>query len=170
MDDLRTSHGPDERPHALVWIDSQEAIVVRWEDDQARIDRVTCRLPDHHESAGHLRHDPAIRHGGGRSQDTVESRRHEYLSRFVKDVTHRLPHDADLTVLGPGTTRDHLVRAIRTSDAEHHHARQVVARRSSRKTDRQLVALLRELGGEAAPRRTAGDAHPSRSGPRAVVA
>jgi hypothetical protein len=170
MNDLRSSHEQDERPHALVWIDSQEAIVVRWEDDQARIERLTSELPDHHESPGHLRHDPAIRHGGGRSQDTVESRRHEYLGRFVRDVTHRLPHDTDLTVLGPGTTRDHLVRTIRASDAEHHHDRRVVGRRSSRKTDRQLVALLRELEGDAAPRRTTGEIHPSRPRPREVVA
>lgn len=158
MDDaLRTAHD-QERPHALVWIDSHEAIVVRWEDDRARIDRLTSEVPDHHTSTGHLRHDPAIRRGGGQSQDTEELRRHEYLSRFLKDVTHRLPHDADLTVLGPGETHEHLVKTIRASDAEHHHVRKVAGRRSSRKTDRQLVALLRELEGEEAPRRTAADA------------
>ena len=53
-----------ERPHALVWIDSHEAIVVRWEDDQARIERVQSDVPDHHAATGHVRHDPAIRHGG----------------------------------------------------------------------------------------------------------
>ncbi len=154
--DLRTS--PDtERPHALVWIDSQAAIVVRWEDEQARIERVTSDVPDHTESGGHLRHDPAIRHGGGRSQDAEESRRHEYRSRFMKDVAHRLPEDADLTVLGPGTTHEHLVKSIRASDAEHHRVRHVAGRRSSRLTDRQLVALLRELEGDEAPRRTALD-------------
>jgi hypothetical protein len=154
--DLRTS--PDtERPHALVWIDSKAAIVVRWEDEQARIERVTSDIPDHTKSSGHLRHDPAIRHGGGRSQDAEESRRHEYLSRFMKDVTHRLPEDADLTVLGPGATHEHLVKSIRASDAEHHRVRHVGGRRSSRLTDRQLVALLRELEGDEAPRWTAAD-------------
>ena len=154
-DDLRTS--PDrERPHALVWIDSKAAIVVRWEDDQARIERVTSEVPDHHKSTGHVRHDPAIRHGGGRSQDADESRRHEYLGRFLKNVTLRLPDDADLTVLGPGTAHEHLLRTIRASDAEHNHRRQVAGRRSSRMTDRQLVAVLRELEGAEAPRRAAG--------------
>jgi len=163
--DRRTS--PDmERAHALVWIDSKAAIVVRWEDDQARIERVTSEVPDHATTGGHLRHDPAIRHGGGRSQDAEESRRHEYRARFMKDVVHRIPSDADLTVLGPGTTQEHLVRAIRTGDAEHHRVRQVLGRRSSRLTDRQLVALLRELEGDEAPRRTAldlaGHGHPAR--------
>lgn len=159
---LRAAH-ERERPHALVWIDSKEAIVVRWEDDQARIDRVTSEVPDHRESAGHARHDPGNRCGGGRVEDTEESRRHEFLNRFLKDVTHRLPHDADLTVLGPGETHEHLVKVIRASDVEHHHARRVAGRRSSRKTDRQLVALLRELGGEQAPRRMPGEVHPSQS-------
>ena len=59
--DLRTTTDR-ERPHALVWIDSHEAIVVRWEDDQARIERVTSQVPDHHKSTGHVRHDPAVRH------------------------------------------------------------------------------------------------------------
>lgn len=156
-DDLRAS-SDRERPRALVWIDSQAAIVVRWEDERARIDRVTSVVPDHTKSTGHLRHDPAIRHGGGRSQDAEESRRHEYLSRFMKDVAHRLPEDADLTVLGPGATHEHLVKTIRASDVEHHRVRQVAGRRSSRLTDHQLVALLRELEGDEAPRRTAAEA------------
>ena len=154
---------PDrERPRALVWIDARAAIVVRWEDDQARIERVTSEVPDHTKSTGHVRHDPTIRHGGGRSQDAAESRRHEYLSRFIKDVTGRLPDDADLTVLGPGTTHEHLIRTIRAADAEHHRARQVAGRRSSRLTDRQLVAFVRELEGEDAPRRSAGTARTAR--------
>ena len=148
---------PDqERPRALVWIDARAAIVVRWEDDRALIERVTSDVPDHTRSTGHVRHDPAIRHGGGRSQDAAESRRHEYLNRFFKDVTQRLPDDADLTVLGPGTTHEHLIRTIRAADAQHHRARHVAGRRSSRLTDRQLVALVRELEGEDAPRRAAG--------------
>ena len=77
-----------------------------------------------------------------------------------KDVTHRVPSEADLTVLGPGEAHEHLVKAVRATDIEHHHARQGRRRRSSRKTDRQLVALLRELEGEEAPRRAAGEEPP----------
>ena len=166
--DLRTTTDR-ERPHALVWIDSHEAIVVRWEDDQARIERVTSQVPDHHKSTGHVRHDPAVRHGGGQSQDTDEARREEYLGRFVRDVIHRLPEDADLTVLGPGETHEHLVKAIRAADVDHRHGRKVSGRRSSRKTDRQLVALLRELEGDEAPRRAAGESHPSHAQPTEVA-
>ena len=158
MDDDRHASPDRERPRALVWVDSQAAILVRWEDHQAKIERVTSEVPDHTKSTGHLRHDPAIRHGGGRSQDAEESRRHEYLTRFMKDVTRRLPEDADLTVLGPGATHEPLIKSIRVSDGEHHRNRQVAGRRSSRMTNRQLVAMLRELEGEEAPRRTAAEA------------
>jgi len=161
--DLRTS--PDrERPHALVWIDSHEAIVVRWEDGQARIDRVTSEVPDQHRSTGHIRHDPAVRHGGSAAQDVLEARRQAYVARFVKDVTGRLPEDADLTVLGPGETHEHLLHSVRAADTDHHRGRRVVGRRSSHKTDRQLVALLRELEGDEAPRRAPGEDHASRTG------
>jgi hypothetical protein len=160
--DLRTP--PDrERPHALVWIDSHEAIVVRWEDGQARIDRVTSEVPDPHRSTGHIRHDPAVRHGGSAAQDVLEARRQAYLTRFLKDVTGRLPDEADLTVLGPGETHEHLLHSVRAADADHHRGRRVVGRRSSHKTDRQLVALLRELEGDDAPRREPGEDHPSRT-------
>jgi len=150
--DLRAP-SDQERPRALVWIDSREAIIVRWEDEQARIDRVTSEVPDHHRSLGHVRHDPAIRHGGGQSQDAEESRRQEYLARFLKDVAHRLPPATDLTVLGPGSVHEQLVKTIRGADIEHHDEREVVGRRSSRMTDRRLVAMLRELEGDEAPRR-----------------
>jgi hypothetical protein len=150
-----------ERPHALVWIDSHEAIVVRWEDGQARLERVTSDVPDRHRSTGHIRHDPAVRHGGGGAQSAEASRRESYLTRFLKEVTHRLPDAADLTVLGPGETHEHLLHAIRTSDAEHHHDRRVAGRRSSHKTDRQLVALLRDLEGQGLPRREPGERHTS---------
>ena len=166
--DLRTAT-VQERPHALVWIDSHEAIVVRWEDDQARIERVQSDVPDHHAATGHVHHDPAIRHTGGQAQDVEESRRNEYMARFIKDVAHRVPGDVDLTVLGPGEAHEHLVKAVRASDVEHRHARKVAGRRSSRKTDRQLVAMLRELEGEEAPRRASGEEHPSQSRRAEVV-
>lgn len=161
--DLRTT-SDRERPHALAWIDSHEAIIVRWEDDQARIERVRSEVPDHGKAEGHVRRDPAVRHGGSAAQDAEAARRDVYVARFVKAVTHRLPVDADLTVLGPGETHEHLVKAVRADDIEHRHDRRVVSRRSSRKTDRQLVALLREIEGDEARRRTAGEAHPAHAG------
>jgi hypothetical protein len=152
MDDDRRSPKQPERPRALVWVDTREAIIVRWEEEQARIDRVTSEVPDQHRSMGHIRHDPAVRHGGGRAQEAEAARRQEYLHRFLKEIVRRVPPGTDLTVLGPGTIHEHLVKAIRAADAEHHDEREVAGRRSSRLTDRQLVAALRELEGDEAPR------------------
>jgi len=152
MDDRRAPREP-ERPRALIWIDTREAIIVRWEDEQARIDRVTSEVPDQHKSMGHVRHDPAVRHGGGRSQAAEASRREEYLHRFLKDVVHRVPAATDLTVLGPGSIHEHLVKLIRAEDLERGDRRVALGRRSSRMTDRQLVALLRELDEDEPPRR-----------------
>ena len=151
MDDDRRAPKQPIRPRALVWVDTREAIIVRWEEEQARIDRVTSEVPDQHRSMGHIRHDPA-RHGGGRAQEAEAARREEYLHRFLKELVRRVPPATDLTVLGPGTIHEHLVKVIRTADAEHHDEREVVGRRSSRLTDRQLVAVLRELEGDEAPR------------------
>lgn len=152
MDDDRRPPKPAERPRALVWVDTREAIIVRWAEEQARIDRVTSEVPAQHRSMGHVRHDPAVRHGGGRAQEAEAARRQEYLHRFLKEVVHRVPAATDLTVLGPGTIHEHLVKVIRASDLEHHDEREVIGRRSSRLTDRQLVAVLRELEGDEAPR------------------
>ncbi len=152
MDDRRAPRG-HERPRALIWVDTREAIVVRWEDEQARIVRVTSEVPDQHKSMGHVRHDPAVRHGGGRSQAAETTRRDAYLHRFLKDVLRHVPVATDLTILGPGSIHDHLAKLIRAADHEHRDPREVVGRRSSRLTDRQLIAFLRELDDDAAPRR-----------------
>jgi stalled ribosome rescue protein Dom34 len=152
MDDDRRPPKQPERPRALVWVDTREAIIVRWEEERAKIDRVTSEIPDQHRSMGHIRHDPAVRHGGGRAQEAEAARRLEYLHRFLKEVVHRVPPATDLIVLGPGTVHEHLIKVIRAADVEHHDERDVVGRRSSRLTDRQLVAALREVEGEEAPR------------------
>ncbi len=165
MDTDRRTGSDQDRPHALVWIDSHEAIVVRWAEDQARIERIVSVIPPPHPTNHHVRHDPAIRHGGGGASEAEASRRETYLARFLKVVTAGLPDDADLTVLGPGPTHQRLVTSVRSSDTTHRRGRWVESRTSSRKTDRQLVALLREIEGDEAPRRAAGRPHPSRSGP-----
>ena len=170
MDDDRRAPSAPERPRALVWIDTREAIIVRWEEEQARIDRVTSEVPDQHRSMGHIRHDPAVRHGGGRAQEAEAARRQEYLHRFLKDVVHRVPPATDLTVLGPGTVHEHLIKVIRAADLEHHDVREVVGRRSSRLTVASFVAVLRELEGdeplrviEDGPRPTPAVTAPTRS-------
>jgi hypothetical protein len=43
------------RPSTLVWIDSREAIIVRWLDGTARLERLESEVPAHHRATGHVR-------------------------------------------------------------------------------------------------------------------
>ena len=145
------------RPSTLVWIDAREAVVVRWQDDRARLDRVESDVPAHHRATGHVRHDPGVRHGGGGSPQTAgEPHRLEHLQRFVEQVARRLPEDDDLLILGPGTVREHLERLVSDTDEQHRRGRAVSSEASPRLTDRQLIARLRRLVHAEPCRRTVG--------------
>ena len=141
----------------LVWIDAREAVIVRWHDDQAQVERVDSEVPAHHRATGHVRHDPGVRHGGGGPAQTAgEPHRLEHLARFVEQIAHRLPPDEDLLILGPGTVREHLERSVRDSDEHSERSRVVTCEASPRRTDRQLVARLRQFMGVEPRRRTVG--------------
>jgi len=139
------------RPLTLVWIDSREAILVRWRDDAPDVQRVESDVPAHRKSTGHVRHDPAVRHGGGGARDG-EAQRLEHLARFIDDIAGRLSPDDDLVLIGPGTVREHLEQRVRAIDAGQHRDRPITCEASARVTERQLVARVRSLVG-AGPRR-----------------
>jgi hypothetical protein len=139
--------------HTLVWIDAREAIIVRWVEDQAVVERIASDVPVHRRSTGHVRHDPLVRHGGGGSpQDAGEADRLEHLARYLKDVAERLPATDDLTVLGPGTVRGRLVSVVRRDDRRHRVQRAIDTRPAPPTTEPELVARLRALLSRAAPR------------------
>jgi hypothetical protein len=139
----------------LVWIDAHEAVVLHWLDGAAHVERLVSDVPDHRKSTGHVRHD-ASRHGGGGAPQTAgDPRREEHLNRFIEHVTHRLPADDDLLILGPGTVREHLERRVREADQHLLHQRTIECRASGPLTERQLIAQLRHAVGDEAPRRPA---------------
>jgi hypothetical protein len=145
------------RPCSLVWIDSREAIVVRWQDDAADIEHLVSDVPPHRRTTGHIRHEPGIRHGGGGPAQTAgEPRRLEHLDRFVGEVADRVSPDDDLLILGAGTVRERLERHLREDDERHGRTRSVTTEASPPLTDRQLVARLRHLAGADPRRRTLG--------------
>jgi hypothetical protein len=153
----------------LVWIDAAEAIIVRRQNDRARIERVTSDVPAHHRATGHVRHDPAIRHGGGGSPQTAgEPHRLEHLIRFVVDIANRLPEGDDLLIMGPGAVRERLALLLSESDRHHECHRDVTCEVSPPLTDRQLIARLRRFAGGEPRRRTVGAyrwSQPSARGP-----
>lgn len=145
------------RPVTLAWIDSREAVIVRWIDRAARWERIRSGVPAHHRATGHVRHDPDIRHGGGGAPQTAgEPRRLEHLDRFLESVAARLPAAEDLLLIGPGTVHEHLARRIREDDVEHRIRRDVRCQPAARLTRGQLVARLGEAIGKRPRRRALG--------------
>ncbi len=162
MTDQTRPHEDRRRPQAVVWVDTRRATIVTWADGAASTSTLTSDIPGKRQSVGHIRRDPTARHGGG-SPDRVEARRRQMLAQFLETVADRLPVDADLTILGPGTVHAQLVDEIATSDARHGRERTVVARSAARLTTPQLVAIVRELEGASAPRKHDPAALPVRS-------
>lgn len=144
--------------HTLIWIDARDAIIVGYRAGTAVIERIASDVPDHRRSTGHVRHDPSVRHGGGGSAPLSqgEPQRHEHLARYLRVVADRLPIADDLTVLGPGTVREHLEEYLRESDRRHHRIRRIAGAPAERMTDRQLVARLSRESGVEPRRRTVG--------------
>lgn len=157
-----------ERPITVVWIDSRAATIVRYVDDELVVERVTSDVPVHHRGGVHVRHDPGIRPGGGggTAATSDEPRRLQHLAHFLGEVVDRLP-EGDLELLGPGTVHERLAAVVRARDPLA--LRHVTAVRSSRRTDRQLVARLRDLAGRAPVRRDAARAGHVATGRRALA-
>ncbi len=133
----------------LVWIDSEEAIIVRWAD-RATVERIRSDVPGHHRSTGHQRGDPGVAHGGARaSADTIERARREHLRAFLEEVACHVPETDDVTVVGPGIVRERLERDLRADDRRHGRRRHVRTAAADRLTEQELVAHVRELAGDA---------------------
>ena len=143
--------------HTLVWIDAREAVIVERHADEVTIGRIASDVPAHRKATGQVRHEPGIRHGGGGAPQTAgDPHRIEHLRRFVAGVVERIPESADVTLLGPGTVREQLERALTDADRHHRRTRTVTGEASGRLTDRQLVARLSREAGVEPRRRTVG--------------
>jgi hypothetical protein len=153
----------------LVWMDAREAVIVRWHAGEVQVERLLSDVPAHHRATGHVRHDPAVRHGGGGAQDAGEANRLEHLARFIDLVATHLPSDGELLILGPGTVRDRLGHRVRETERRIAGARTITIQTAGRLTEPQLIARLRQLAGVDQRRQTLG-AHrwtetPSRRSP-----
>jgi hypothetical protein len=160
---------PAAGPLTLVWIDSREAILMRWNDGTIEADRMHSDVPAHHRATGHVRHQPNIRHGGGgRPQTAGEPRRLDHLARFLDAVAKRVPPADALLLVGPGTVHEHLAGLLRDREADHPTARDIRCEPASRMTRAQLTARLRGAVGAEPRRQTAGAYRWSRDPARAA--
>jgi hypothetical protein len=137
----------------LIWIDAEKATVCRWDGQAASIETIISTVPAHRRSTGHVRHDPAVRHGGGGSaQDAGEPHRLEHLRGFLADVARRVSPDDPLEVIGPGTVHERLVALLAADDRECGRVRQIRSARAAPLTERQVRARIQELAGVIVPR------------------
>lgn len=143
-------------PVTLVWIDADQAVLVRWRGNRAQFERVASEVPARHRAIGHVRHDPAVRHGGGGPQDAGEAHRLEHLRRFILDIANRVAPADDLLIVGPGSVHERLARHLDEGDKRRGFSRDVACGASPPLTDRQLVARLRRFAGDEPRRRTVG--------------
>ena len=144
------------RPLAVVWVDAREAVIASGSGATLEVERLESHVPAQRKSMGHVRHDPAVRHGGGASQTTAERRRLDGLTRFLGRIQRRISPASDLLVIGPGPLHERLVRAIRGSDRRHRIDRLVRHAAAGRMTVRQLIARLRAASGDLPRRRIPG--------------
>jgi hypothetical protein len=144
----------EPRDTTLVWIDAREAIVARWHQGAATLERLTSDIPDHRRSTGHVRQRAVPGGGGVVPRTTGETHRQEHIARFIERVVAVLPEGDDLVLLGPGTLKLRLEHHVREGDARRGRARRVTTETAARLTERQLVARLRREAG-APPRRRA---------------
>lgn len=134
----------------LVWIDSEEAIIVRWAD-RAAVERVRSEVPGRHRPNANGPVGTPGRHGEG-GADAQDRARREELRRFVEEVASRVPPGDDVTVVGPGILRGRLERVLRADDRHHRRRRLVHSAAAERLSEEVLVARVRALAGDAAPR------------------
>jgi hypothetical protein len=140
----------------LVWIDAREAVIARWQEGEAHLERLHSDVPSHHRATGHVHYDPTVGHGGLAPKDAGERKRLEHLARFVELVATKLPATDELVIIGPGTVRDRLAHRVREADRHASRAREVRCEAAARLTDRQIVARLRHVAGSEQRRWIAG--------------
>jgi hypothetical protein len=153
------------RPVTLVWLDTDEAIILRGEgpagDDAAPpgIRRIHSEVPPHRRSTSHVRHDPRVRSGGGADPDDLIARRREHLlAAYLREVAALVPPGDRVVVLGPGTVHGRFAAELRADDVRHRRNRPVEDAATGPLTDRQLRARWRELSGAAPGRQLPANA------------
>ncbi len=140
----------------VIWIDSEEAIVARW-NGETIIERLKAAARERREPVGHV---SATRHGiGGAAEDLIDRERAEHLKRFLTEVAGRISPADNLEIVGPGTVRDHLESLIQADDRRHGRNRAVHTKATGLLTERQLGARAREMAGHPPRRRRVGPIH-----------
>lgn len=176
---MQLHSSPTPRSVTLIWIDADDAILLRWRHGNASsdgtnparaagddghgptIERLKSDVPAHRRATGGVRHNPTFRSGGGAEPaDLADRRRQRLLEQFLRAVADRIPPADRVVLAGPGHVHERLAAEVRGADGRHGRDRPVEVASSGPRTERQLVAWLRELAGAAPERRRASSAAP----------
>jgi hypothetical protein len=161
---MRLPREHEHRPVTLVWLDADEAIVLRSAvqgaaQEDATPHRIRSEVPPHRRATGHDHHDPRMRSGGGADPDDLAARRREHLlSAYLRRVIALVPPDDHVVVLGPGVVHARLAAQLRADDLRHRRDRPVEDEASAALTDRQLRARLLAVAGASPERRRPANA------------
>lgn len=139
-----------------VWIDDERAVIAHW-DGTASVRQLRSDVPAHRRSTGHVRHDPTVRHGGGAPpDDRFERDRAGHLRDFLESAAVAVPATGDVEVAGPGMVRQHFAQVLAEIDRHRGRSRAIRTTSMGPRTDRQLIAWLRERAGDPPRRRRIG--------------
>jgi len=152
MSSTTPANSNDEPLVNLIWVDARKAVIATWRGGAPHVDTVAADIPPRDRSVGHVRQDPAIRHGGGQRQDKLDHRRADREREFLDAVTARIPAAGRVDVIGSGEMRLHLARRLREAPGATASPREVTTEAAKPMTEAQVVARLRELAGHPAPR------------------
>jgi len=138
----------DVESRTVVWIDSRRALLVRW-DGAPHVVRLESEVPPRRRGGEHVTHDAILRTMGAPDPDRHRS---EHLRQFLEQVAARIdPRDA-VEIVGHGPVHERLADLVAEQDARHGRSREVTARPAKVLTEAQLIARVREIAGDPAPR------------------
>lgn len=136
-------------PRTLVWIDSERALIVRW-DGSATVTQIESEVPSHRRMGGHVSHDADLRTIGSPSPDP---HRLEHLRHYLRQVADRLEPSDPIEVIGPGTVHEHLAGLLIEEGNHQGRRRVVLATSAARLSEAQLIARVRTAAGDPPQRR-----------------
>jgi hypothetical protein len=126
-----------------VWISADSATVLRWSPELTVRHRIGSTVPGRHRSTGRA---PIEERQGD------EGHRDEHMRTFFEQVTHALPVEDDLLLVGDGEVVEHFADRVRTDDLNHGRKRRIEVEKSGPVTERKLLALIRTFAGSPAKR------------------
>ena len=144
----RATSAADVESRTVVWIDSRRALLVRW-DGAPHIVRLESEVPPRRRGGEHVTHDAILRTMGAPEPD---GHRSEHLRQFLQQVAARIDPRDPIEIVGHGPVHERLADLVMEQDGRHGRSREVTARPAKVLTEAQLIARVREIAGDPAPR------------------